>query len=161
MKVLLIIIFFVFQIINNLSAQSNFKDDLSGDLLSYAGVYEGELDVYLCCDVVEPGYGSIVIYYDNNDLNYLYDGLDRGSFSLLNNVHTEESIFQENRIFGKLVKDNYNNQGLLYYFENGYDHPDGTTSFLKKIGDNEMAAQIYLKTIKENAEFIEFEKGFR
>ncbi|MBX7047330.1 MAG: hypothetical protein K1X86_15985 [Ignavibacteria bacterium] len=157
LKFLLIFILINF---SNLYAQTNYKDNIADDKSKYAGVYEGNLDLFQCCDVVEMGYGTISFYFTDDTLKCLYDGNIAGKFLPKNNVLQNIYEDMQNQIFGKFVISN-GTEGFLYYFENGYDHPDGSTSFLKKIGDAEMARNLYLDAENELNEFNIFEIKFR
>lgn len=138
MKSLKFLLTFILFSFSNLYAQTNYKDNIADDKSKYAGVYEGNLDLFQCCEVVEMGYGTKSFYFTGDTLKCIYDGNIAGKFVPKNNVLQNIDEDMQNKIFGKFVINN-GTDGFLYYFENGYDHPDGSTSFLKKIGDAEMA----------------------
>ena len=141
------------------NAQINYKDNIVNDISLYAGVYEGELDISLCCEMYEIGFGTIVFYYDGVSLKGLYDGVIEDNLTLDGNTCKYVGEYMEGQIFGKFVKSNV--EGFLYYFAESDEHPIGSTSFLKKIGDSEAASKMYLDAEREFAEFMEFEKIFR
>ena len=73
MKTLFIFFLFVIYMYSNTYGQStNTKSDIGNS--EYAGVYEGNLDVALCCDVYETGFGKIAFVFEGDSVNCLYDG---------------------------------------------------------------------------------------
>jgi hypothetical protein len=159
MKIYLFLFLFSSLFSTNIIAQQNYKDNILSDKSLYAGVYEGYLDISLCCDMYETGFGTIIFYYDGESLKCLYDGLIYSSLSLSDNVIKDPDAYEDKPVFGKFVKGE--DEGFLYFFEESDEHPVGSSSFLKKIGDSEMAGKIYLEAEKELNEFKEFENVFR
>ena len=159
MKIYLFLFLFSLLFLTDSIAQHDYKDNLVSNISLYAGVYEGNLDVFLCCEGYETGFGIIVFYYDGESLKCLYDGLIYKFLSLSKNVFQYTDAYVEGQIFGKFVKDK--DEGFLYFFDESGDHPAGTTSFLQKIGYNEMASKLYLEAEKELNDFKEFESIFR
>jgi hypothetical protein len=157
MKIYLLLILVPLFLISNVVAQQKYKDNIVSDISSYAGVYEGNLDLSLCCDSYESAFGTIVFYYDGVSLKCLYDGQINNDLLLNNNVFTYTDSYEGGKVFGKFVKDD----GFLYYFEESDEHPTGSTSFLKKVGDSETARKLYIDADNELNEFKEFEKIFR
>lgn len=152
-------IFILFSFLN-LYAQVNYKDNIADDKSKYAGVYEGNLDLFGCCEIVVMRYRTISFFMTGDTLKCLYDGDIAGNFLPKNNVLQKIDEDMQNQIFGKFLISN-GTEGFLYYFENGYDRPDGSTSFLNKIGDAEMARNLYLDAENELNEFNIFEITFR
>jgi len=159
MKIYLLLFSIYFLFISDLFSQIKYKDNIQSEISSYAGVYEGYLDVSLCCDVYETSFGTIVFYYDGESLKCLYDGLISDHLTIDRNIAKYVGEYVEGQIFGKFVKSN--DDGFLYYYEETDEHPAGSTSFLKKIGDSEMASKIFLEVEKELKEFEEFGIQFR
>lgn len=156
MKIYLLLILVPLFLISNVIAQQKYKDNIVSDISSYAGVYEGNLDISLCCDMYETGFGTIAFIYDGESLKCLYDGIICGNQTLIANVIKSS---EDSQIFGKFVKDK--EDGFLYYFEESDEHPEGSTSLLKKIGDSETASKLYMDAENEFNEFKEFEIVFR
>lgn len=172
MKKLIILFLVLTFFYSNLFAQNNYTENIVSDVSRYAGVYEGNLDTYACCEMYETGFGKIVFYFNGDSLKCMYDGLFLNEISLVNNKYnytdffTAESDYQKEQVLGAFVIDNKNNEGFLYTFqESRVDESlinfPGTTTFLKKIGDSEMARKIYLEAEEELNEFKMFESEFR
>lgn len=159
--------------IKNSISQNNYEDNIQSDISLYAGVYEGNFEIpsegyYF------TGFGTIIFYYNGISLKCLYDGIILNHLSLSENI-VSDSEFTVNivndtgftvlrKILGKFVKNN--EEGFLHYGQVSYKYgsdgiPIGAAYFLKKIGDSERAAKIYLETEREFYEFKDFEILFR
>lgn len=168
MKKLIILFLVMTFFYSNLFAQNKYTENIVTDVSMYAGVYEGYLDVFLCCEMTETRIGTIVFFYDGESLRCLYDGLLVDSVSIINNTLKSSKTYQVGEEFytawetsGKFIKNNENMEGFLYYFIESEEHPVFTTSFLKKTSNSEMARQIYLEAENELNEFKNFESEFR
>lgn len=82
LKFLPIFILFSF---SNLYAQTNYKDNIVDNKSKYAGVYEGDLDIFLCCEMTETIMGTITFYFDGNEMKCIYDGLICSEASFVKN----------------------------------------------------------------------------
>lgn len=155
----LTILFVLILISENSISQESYKDNIKSDLSAYSGVYEGELQISMCCEVFEYATGCIVFYFDGNKLNCLYDGIVFDSFEIRNNVLFYTDEYFDGNIFGKFVTGE--GEGFLYYFNEADDNRKGYKSFLKKTGGLNIAEEKYLAAEKESKEFNKFVRDFR
>lgn len=153
---ILSIIFFLFLTnCKNKAEITEKKTPLIND--EFSGVYEGNIDFSMCCEVFEKGNGYIVFDFSEEPFQILYDGKLIDNFSLEQNVlinHAEYSSYPGN-IIGVFEKNN-GNQGFLYNLQSAEDDGTAGKSFLRKTGDVRKAKELINKAKDEKYKFDEF-----
>ena len=136
------------------------KSLLMGD--EYSGVYEGEIDFSMCCEMFEKGNGNICFDFSKTPPQILYDGILIENFSMESNVlkDKEEFSYYPNNIIGTFENFNGNN-GFWYNFQSGEETGMPEKSFLRKTGDVSKAKELIKLAEEEKRRFEEFWYKFK
>lgn len=166
MKTISVLLLFVVFVYSNSFAQNSYTDNIVNDKSEYAGVYEGNIDVGLCCDVYETGFGKISFFFDGDSINCFYDGKIIKDLFLYNDLVKHKDIVNDNEvypgtIFGRFSKDKNGKVAFLDNFEESEEHTAGSISVLEKIGGADAAQNLYRIAAQEMNEFNIFESIFK
>ncbi|RPI13940.1 MAG: hypothetical protein EHM58_17480 [Ignavibacteriae bacterium] len=125
----------------------------------YSGVYEGMIDISLCCEAYGIVNGWVAFDFSQNPPVILYDGVFYEGISiadnkLLNIEESEYSVYPVNTfgIFGE----NNGKYGLWYNYRSDDPEYDAGKTFLVKTGDISQAQSLIDKYRKEKDRFDVF-----